>query len=152
MLVVLAAMLAAIFPGASQRMAQELRERPWQTPLVGFLAITAIPIAAVLLMVTIIGIPIALLAMVLYAALLLVGYVWVAVVVGGLLLDRLNTETAARVASRVGAAVLAMIVLAIAVRAPFVGGLVKAVALLVGVGIITSAMVRRVRPPASPAV
>lgn len=147
-LAALAALLAAAFPGSSQHLAQELRERPWHTSLLGLLVLTAVPLAALLLMVTIIGIPLGLLAIVLYAALLLVGYVWIAVVVGGLLLDRFNAETAALVAWRVGAAVLAMVSLAILVRVPFLGGFVKFVALLAGVGMITAAVLRRINVPA----
>ena len=145
-LVVMAALLAAALPGASQRLAQELRERPWLTPLLGFLALTAIPVAAVLFMITIIGIPVGLLALLLYAVLLLAGYVWLAVVLGGLLLDRFKAETAQQTAWRVGAAVLAMLVLALLVRVPFVGGLVKFAALIVGVGMIVGAVMRRVNP------
>ncbi len=141
-LMVLAALIAAALPGASRRMAQELRERPWITPLLGFVALTSIPIAAVLMMITIIGIPIGLLALVGYFALLLVGYVWLAVVVGGMLLDRVKPETAAQTAWRVGAAVLAMLVLALLVRVPFVGGLVHLAALVVGVGMVVAAAFR----------
>jgi hypothetical protein len=150
-LVLLAALLAGAFPGPSRRLAQELRERPWHAPLLGFLALTAIPAAAVLMMVTIIGIPVAMLTLFLYAALLLVGYVWLAVVVGGLLLDRFQPETAAQVAWRVGAAVAAMTVLAIAVRVPYLGGLVKFAALVVGVGMIVGLVMRRGERPAVPA-
>lgn len=120
------------------------------TALLGFLALTAIPMAALMLMVTIIGIPVAILALVLYAGLLMVGYVWLAVVLGGLLLDRLSAETAAVTAWRIGAAALAMILLAIAVRVPFVGGYVKFAALVVGVGMIVGAVFRQEqRPPAA---
>jgi hypothetical protein len=146
-LVVLAALLAGVLPGPSQRLAQELLERPGMTTLLGFLALTAIPVAAVMLMITIIGIPIALLGLVLYAALLMIGYVWLAVVLGGLLLDRFKAETAAVIAWRVGAAALAMIILAIAVRVPFVGGFVMLAALVVGVGMIVGVVMRKVRPP-----
>ncbi|HET9651213.1 MAG TPA: polymer-forming cytoskeletal protein [Usitatibacter sp.] len=141
-----AALLAAAFPGASDRMAQELRERPWITPLVGLVALTTIPVAAVLLMVTIIGIPLGLLALMVYGLLLFVAYVWVAVVVGGMLLDRVKPETAARAAWRTGAAVLAMLVLAVLVRVPFVGGTIKLAALVVGLGMIVAAVFRRRHP------
>src|SRR6185437_7840622 len=107
---------------------------PWITPLLGLVALTTVPVAAVLLMITVIGIPLGVLAVIGYAALLLVGYVWVAVVVGGMLLDRVKPETAARTAWRVGAAVLAMLALALLVRVPFVGGLVRLVALAAGLG------------------
>lgn len=145
-LMVLAALIAAALPGASNRMAQELRERPWITPLLGLVALTSIPLAAVLLMVTIIGIPLGLLAVIGYVALLLVAYVWAAVVVSGMLLDRVKPQTAAQTAWRAGAAVLAMLVLAILVRVPFVGGMVKLAVLVVGVGMIVAVIFRHSRP------
>ncbi len=145
-LMVLAALIAAALPGPSQRMALELRQRPWITPLVGFLALTSIPIAAMLMMITIIGIPIGLLALMGYAALLFVAYVWLAVVVGGMLLDRVKPETAALTAWRVGAAMLTMLVLAILVHMPFVGGAFRLAALALGVGMIVAAVLHRSRP------
>ena len=145
-LMVLAALIAAALPGPSQRMAQELRERPWITPLLGLVALISIPIVAVLLMITIIGIPVGVLALAGYVALLLVGYVWLAVVVGGMLLDQVKPETAALAAWRVGAAVLAMLALAILARVPFIGGLVHLTALAVGVGMVVAAVFRHSSP------
>jgi len=150
-LMVLAALIAAALPGASQRMAHELRERPWITPLVGFLALTSIPIAAVLLMVTVIGIPLGVLAVIGYAALLLVGYVWLSVVVGGMFLERVKPETAARTAWRVGAALLTMLVIALLVRIPFVGGTFRFAAIVIGVGMVVTAILHRSRPAQAPA-
>ena len=145
--IVLAALLAAALPGPARRMAQELRDRPWVTVLLGLVALTTIPVAAVLFMVTIVGIPIGLLAIFGYAALLLLGYVGIAVVVGGLLLDRIKPETAARTAARVGAAVLAMLALALLARLPFVGHFIAFVALAAGVGMIVGAIWRRAPEP-----
>ncbi len=147
-LLVLAALIAGALPGPSQRLALELRERPWLTALLGFLALSAIPLAAILLMVTIIGIPIGILALVLYGVLLLVGYVWLAVVLGGLILDRFHAETAALTAWRVGAAMLAMLVMAILGRMPYVGGALKLAALAVGMGMIVGAVMRHTQAPA----
>lgn len=144
-LMVLAALIAAALPGPSRRMAQELRERPWITPLLGFVALTSIPIAAVLMMITVIGIPVGILAIIGYAALLLVGYVWIAVVLGGMLLDRVKPETATRTAWRAGAAVLAMLALGMLVRVPFVGHLVWLVAIALGVGMIVAVVFRHSR-------
>jgi hypothetical protein len=142
-LMVLAALIAAALPGPSRRMAQELRERPWITPFVGLVAITSIPILAILLMITIIGIPVGLLAMIGYVALLLVGYVWIAVVLGGMLLDRVKPETAALTAWRAGAAVLAMLALGLLVRVPFFGHLVGLAAGALGVGMIVAVLLRQ---------
>lgn len=154
-LIVLAALLAAALPGASRRMATELRERPWLTPLLGLVALSTIPVLAVLVMITVIGIPLGLLALVAYGGLLLLGYVWLAVVVGGLLLDRIKPEVAAQTAWRVGAAMLAMLSLGVLARMPFIGGLIGFVALLVGVGMVVGALLRRTTtppPPTAPAI
>jgi len=150
-LIALAALLAAALPGPSRRMALELRERPWLTPLLGLVALSTIPVAAVLVMITIIGIPLGLLALMGYGVLLLLGYVWLAVVVGGLLLDRIRPEVAAQTAWRVGAAMIAMLSLGLLARMPFVGGLIGFVALVVGVGMVVGALLRRASPPAATA-
>jgi hypothetical protein len=150
-LVALAALIAAAFPGASQRMALELRERPWITPLLGILALVTIPVAAVLVIITIVGIPIGLAALIGYVLLLLLGYVWTAVVIGGMLLDRIKPEVAAQTAWHAGAAALAMLALAILVRVPYFGGLLKLTAVALGVGMIVAAVMRLSQPAPSTA-
>jgi hypothetical protein len=147
-LVLLAAILAAGLPGPMTRMTQELRAHPWTAPLLGFIALTCIPVAAVLVMITLIGIPLGLLALLGYVALLLVGYVSISVVVGGMLLDRFNAQAAGQLAWRVGAAMLAMLALGLVARLPFVGGAFAFAALIVGVGLIVAAVFRRT--PAAP--
>lgn len=139
-LMLLAALIAGALPGPTARLAAELRARPWTTLLLGLIAITSIPIAAVAFLLTIIGIPIGVLGLLGYALLLLVGYVWLSVVLGGLLLERFSAETAARTAWRVGAAMLAMLALALLASVPIAGGLVKLVALAGGVGMIVAAL------------
>jgi cytoskeletal protein CcmA (bactofilin family) len=142
-LMLLAAVIAAALPGASDRMAQELRARPWMPPVLGFIALTCIPVAALLVMITIIGIPIGILALLGYAMLLLVGYVCAAVVIGGMLLGRFKAESASLVGWRVGAAVAAMLAIALLARVPFIGGVVVLCALVIGVGLIFAAAFRQ---------
>ena len=146
-LMVLAAILAGALPGPSNRMAAELREHPGATLLLGFLAFVGIPIAGVLLMITIIGIPIALVALMAYGILLVVGYAWLAGIVGGMLLDRVKPDVAALAAWRAGAAVLAMLVIALLARVPYVGGLTHLVALILGIGMIAAVVHRQPRSP-----
>jgi hypothetical protein len=145
-LVGLAALLAAAFPAATRRLGGELRENTGLVFLLGFVALVGLPIFAVLLMVTIIGLPLALVVMLLYFLLLLVGYAAIAVVMGDLALNRYQSERAARLGWRVGAAVLAMLVLALLGRIPFLGGLVIFAALLAGIGAIMMSL--RPRPAA----
>ena len=142
-LMLLAAIIAGALPGPVRRMENELRTRPWLATLLGIVALICIPIAAVIVMITIIGIPLGLLGILAYVALLLIGYVMTSVVVSGLLLDRYKAEAASRTAWRVGAAALAMLVIASAAHVPHVGGFVALVALVVGVGVIVGAIVHR---------
>ena len=153
-LMIFAGAIAALLPGFSGRVAGELRTRPWHTLLFGFIAFVCIPAAAVLLMLTVIGIPIGILAILGYALLLLVGYVVTSIVVGGLLLDRIKPEAAASVGWRALAAVGTMLAIAIVGRVPVLGHLVIFVALLVGVGAIVAAVIhsrKQASPPPLPA-
>ena len=150
-LMLLAAIIAGALPGPAKRMQEELRTRPWLAALFGIMALIIIPIAAVIVMITIIGIPVGLLAILGYAGLLLVGYVATAVLVSGLMLDRYKSEAATRTAWRVGAAVLAMLVISTLAHVPLVGGFLALVALVMGVGAIVAAIVHRKQFAAPPA-
>jgi hypothetical protein len=149
-LMFLAAIIAGALPGPVRRMQEELRTQPWVATLFGILALICIPIAAVIVMITIIGIPIGLLAILGYVALLLLGYVASSVVVSGLLLDRYKAEVASQTAWRVGAAVLAMLVIASLRMVPLVGGLIGLAALVIGVGVIVAAIAHRKDAIAAP--
>ena len=151
-LMLLAAILAGALPGPARRAQDELRARPWLAALFGILALICIPIAAVIVMVTVIGIPLGLLAILGYVALLVIGYVATAVLLSGLILDRYNAEAATRTAWRVGAAVLAMLILSTLAHTPLVGGFIGLVALVMGVGAIVGAIVHRKQVAAPPAV
>ena len=140
-LMILAGVVAALLPGFSSRVSDELRTRPGLTLLFGFIAFVCIPAAAVLMMVTIIGIPIGVLAILGYAALLLVGYIATSVVLGGLVLDRVQAEAGRNVGWRALAAVIAMLAIGIVGRVPVLGHFVVFVALLVGVGAIVAAVI-----------
>ena len=148
-LVLLAAIIAGALPGASQRMAQELRAHPWRALLHGFIALVCIPAAALVLMVTIIGIPVGLLAILVYLALLLVGYAGTAAVAARAALERFQPQAAARASWRVATAMLVMLAIALAARIPFVGGFVGLVVVTTGLGLLASLVLQP--SPAAPA-
>ncbi len=133
-LMAIAAVLVAALPVTSRRVADVLRERWAWSLLWGFVALVCIPIAALILMITIVGIPLAMLTVLLYLALLLLGYVGSAVAVGHLALARLKADAAGRIGWRIGAAMAAVLALALLGRLPFVGGLVALLAVLAGIG------------------
>ena len=139
-LVALAGVIAGAFPVGSRRLGEGLRGEPALAFAFGFVALVCVPIAAVILMVTIIGIPLALAVLLLYFLMLIVGYAAIAVVIGDTALARLRSQDAARIGWRVGAAMAAMLALAIVGRIPFVGSLIVFAALLAGVGAVVLAI------------
>lgn len=143
-MMVLAAILAGALPAACERITENLRTHPWFALLFGFIAFVCIPVAAMMLVITIVGIPLALLAILLYLALLLVGYAATAVALGEAVLRRFKPDAAARTGLRIAAAILAVLVLALLVRVPFAGWLVACAATLAGIGAIVLAL--RPRP------
>jgi cytoskeletal protein CcmA (bactofilin family) len=135
-LMVMAALLAGALPRVSRRFAPAVAMRPGLTVLTGFVALVAVPAAAAVFMVTIIGIPLGLLTLLAWLMLLLVGYVAAAVALGDSALGALKPGAATGTAARAGAAILAVLVLALLTRIPFVGAFLGLATLIVGLGAV----------------
>jgi cytoskeletal protein CcmA (bactofilin family) len=133
-LMAIAAVLVAVLPVTSLRVADALRARWTWSLLWGFVALVCIPIAALILVITIVGIPLALLTVLLYLALLLLGYVGSAVALGQWALARFKADAVGRIGWRIASAMAAVLALALLGRVPFVGGLVALLAVLAGIG------------------
>jgi cytoskeletal protein CcmA (bactofilin family) len=145
-LMVLAGVLIAALPAVSARVSTTLRARPGLSLLFGFIALVCIPVAAVVLLITVIGIPLALLALALYLPLLLIGYVAAGIGVGDWTLQRFKSDAAERLWWRIGAAATAVLLLALLARLPWVGGIVALLALLIGLGAL---LLQLRQPPAA---
>ena len=146
-MMLVAAMVLAAAPGVSARMARTLRERPGLCLLMGFVALVCIPVAIVILLLTVVGVPLALLAMLLYLLLIPLGYVATAIGLGAWGLGRWKSDMAGRIGWRIGAALLALVVLALLGQLPWAGALVALAALLAGLGAIVMQLVpARVSP------
>jgi hypothetical protein len=141
-LVLTAIALVAALPGFTTRVAATLRTRAGTSLLMGFVALVCIPAGAIVLLVTVIGIPLALIAVLLYLVLLLVGYTMTGVALGDWVLARWRAADAARVGWRVLAAAAAVLLIALLGRVPWIGGLVSFVALIAGLGAIVMQMRR----------
>ncbi len=132
----LAAVLVAGFPGLSARIAQSARTRAGFSLLLGFILLVCVPVAVVFLLATIIGIPLALVTLLLYLILLLAGYAAGCIAIADWTLHRFRPANADRLGWRVLTAVLAVLVLALITRVPVVGGIVSLVVLLAGIGAV----------------
>lgn len=146
-LMLLTAILLVLLPGFGNVM-NTLEARPGLSALVGFALLVCIPVASLILVITLIGAPLGLLSMVAYVALLIVGYLAAAAVIGDLLLKRLRLANAGSAGWRIGAAICGILVISILGKIPALGGLIVFVALIMGIGAVGLQVNRTLRPAA----
>ena len=127
-------LLLLVFPGFTIAAQDRVRAAPWQSLALGTALVFALPVVALLLIVTVVGIPVAFALIALYAVLLLAGFLtalfFVAERIGRLLRGGRSPGTG----WRVGLLLAALVLLALVARLPMAGGLVALLVLLFGVG------------------
>jgi cytoskeletal protein CcmA (bactofilin family) len=121
--------LVALFPRTFVGLRDALRERPWPTLGLGLAALIAIPITLVLLVVTMLGLPLALIGAALFAAALYLGRTVAAVWLGDRVLDGGPGRGA-----RIVAFLLGGVILLLAGLLPWIGWVVTLAATLAGLG------------------
>jgi cytoskeletal protein CcmA (bactofilin family) len=136
-MVLLGAVLVLGMPGFSREAAALIRSKPWHALGLGCAVLVGVPVALALLVVTIVGIPLALLLAFAYGALLLLGYLLGAIFVGDFVLERVNAGKLASVWWRALFMLLAIVALAILHRVPVLGELAWTLLFLAGVGAFT---------------
>jgi cytoskeletal protein CcmA (bactofilin family) len=135
----LAAVLLAVFPRFTGGVADRVRGEPAKSAGVGVLALVGVPVALVLLTITIVGIPLALLGVFVYLVALWVGAVLGRYAVGEWLLTYTDVE------NRWLGLLAGFVVVAVATRIPFVGWLVELAVVLLGLGAVALALARSFR-------
>jgi hypothetical protein len=126
--------LLLVFPGATRATSRTIASVPWRSLGVGVLLLVANPIVAILLMVTIVGIPLGLLTIAFYLASLLLGFLVGAIFLGDLLARLARRREPPPAGLRILGLLLALVVLALLGLVPVVGGAIQLVTLLVGLG------------------
>ncbi|MDP1718190.1 MAG: hypothetical protein Q8L40_08935 [Burkholderiales bacterium] len=130
-------LLYAVFPRFTLTTARTISASPLKSVGLGAAIFFSLPPVILLLVITIIGIPIAMALLALYATGLLVGYVAVAFFVGNALLNTARRhQPAPGFGWRIGALAVALVILMLARHLPYIGDLLIFVALFAGVGAI----------------
>ena len=119
-------------PELTQKISDDISVKPLKNLLWGLLFLIVTPIVAVLLLITIIGIPLSLILLVIYIILVYISRIYVGLWVGQYVLRKLNQETK----SRVIAMALGLIIVVIGINLPIIGGLIHFVIILLGLGAI----------------
>jgi cytoskeletal protein CcmA (bactofilin family) len=125
--------LALASPGLVTQLTDGMKENFWKNILYGFLALILAPIAALILIITIIGIPLAVILLLAYALAIFIGVILAAIFLGRLILQKQKTHLLI-------SAILGIVIYAAASKVPVLGGLLKFAATLLGLGAITLAL------------
>jgi hypothetical protein len=133
-LLLVAALLMTALPGFYSRVEDTLRRRPAMCLLVGFVTLVCTPVAALLFLITLIGVPLGLLTLMLFGLLMIVGYVSLGISLGDWALQRVKSGQSISLLWRVGAAVVGVLLVSLLARIPWLGTLLAMVALIAGVG------------------
>lgn len=136
---VLGAVVLLVFPRFSKDLADQTTSAPLLSGVVGLLAFVGIPILAILLFISLVGIPLGLIAILVFPILLWFGYVYGAFSVGAWLLSQTDTE------SRWLALLAGLLLVSLVGFVPIVGGLVQFLVLLLGLGALALSLRDRYR-------
>ncbi len=142
------ALFLMLFPGYSTRAAEAIAREPLKVLGLGLAILVCVPFVTLILLVTIIGIPLALLVIPLYLLLLFLGWVTTALFIAQRGLAAARAGKPATLGWRLLALFLGLVVLWLLQRIPLVGGLVVFIALMAGVGaLVWQAWTRRDHQP-----
>tara|TARA_B100000315_G_scaffold190948_1_gene181106 strand:- start:70 stop:1398 length:1329 start_codon:yes stop_codon:yes gene_type:complete len=142
-LIVLGAAQVLVFPGLSLASARLGAEQPWRTLGIGFAVLVATPIAAMVLMWTVIGIPLGMVVMAAYMVVLALGLGITALMVARRGLAYLGRDWDDAAWGRIGLVVIGLVVIAVIGLIPFIGAVAVVAALSIGIGGLAAQIARR---------
>jgi hypothetical protein len=151
---VAAALFLLAFPHFARDAASAVGRKPLQSVGLGLAVTACVPFVAVVLLITVIGIPLALLLVPIYLLVLFLGWATTALFLAQRGTEALRPGRVPAVAGQLAALFLALVALWFVGKIPLVGGLITLLALLAGIGaLVWQAWQGRgaAAPPAAPA-
>ncbi len=132
-LLILGALLIYFVPDVSSNITNTILTSPLKTGIVGFIALFIIPITSFILMITIVGIPVALIVLALYIITLYISKIYVGLLIGNETLKRLYKE---KTPSQYWGLLLGLFILLFVTWIPYLGGIISFFAIIFGLGAI----------------
>ncbi len=145
-----AVLILAVAPRFSQQVSDTLKRQPWTSMGVGFALCVAVPILCLILLVTVIGIPLSLMAGMLYGIALYVSPIFVGLFIGQLIMQWVKKNGAPP--SPFLSIAVGLFLLRLGHEIPFyLGYLVDFLSIFLGFGAVTLTLWRRPSAPVAPA-
>jgi hypothetical protein len=124
-------------------LADSVQARPWQSLGWGAVILIMTPIAAIIVMITVIGLPLGLISLVLYGIALYLAQIPIALLIGRLII-RQNRELGSK-GMMIGALALGLVILFLLRLIPFVGWIVGLLTIVFGLGSLITAYRRNIK-------
>jgi len=144
-------LLVAVFPRFTREAAATARRDTLTSLGLGAALLVAVPILALMLFVTIIGIPLGFATLMGYGLLLMLGYLTAALAVGDWLLERSRPAEAGNAGWRMLFLLVALVGIALLRWVPWIGGVAVFVLFVTGLGAFSLRSIRGYRGEAGPA-
>ena len=143
--IIAGSILLVLWPGSAHAVSEVARRQPWIVLLLGFAVLVCVPVALLFLIITIIGIPLALMLLFLYLLLLPLGYLASAAAIGEWLLSRMQRGVQIVTRQRVLMLIGVLIGLFVLTRIPVLGGILRFLLIIGGIGSLVMAGAQRHR-------
>jgi hypothetical protein len=130
--IALGLVLIYLFPGFVRELTGFVRGSPLKAGLIGFLALIFLPVLAIILLITVFGWNLSILIILILLLAMLIATIPVKLLAGELIYNRLFKKEAGRMLYYI----IGAIVFAVLYAIPLVGGLIRLIALLIGLGAI----------------
>lgn len=137
---IVALVLVTLFAAFSQKVTATANDNFWKAFLIGLLVLIVMPVLGVLLFVTLLGIPLAVMVLIIYMMLIMIGTIYAGILAGSYLMKLFKKEKAMR--ANWQAALLGVIVLQAVMLVPFVGWLIALIFLFAGLGAFSTTLFR----------
>jgi hypothetical protein len=141
-LIILGSVIHYLSPQTTDLILAHISKSPWKSTLIGFIFLVAFPAAVIISFITIVGIPIGIIAGLLYGALLYISRIYISVWIGRRLLGYLKSSSAA---SFFWPLVVGVIVTAFLYLIPYAGRLFRLFFLLISLGAIWLSLWRSIQ-------
>lgn len=110
----------------SKRACEKLEHRAWLPFLIGFATLVVLPIAAILLCITVVGIPISVISLIIYGILIYLAPVFTGIIFGRFILKNMNVYLSAIISTLIVKAITFI---------PYIGGIAVFICILLSLGV-----------------
>jgi len=138
-LVLVGLIISAVFPQQTSRVVGLIPESPWKSIGLGLVFLVVVPVAIVIALVTVVGIPAAIIAAFLYAIIVYISRIYIGLWIGRKVIGALKRR---QITSLFWPVVVGITVIALIGLIPFIGWIFKLFCLLISLGALSLAALR----------